>query len=94
MLLSKIYRLGIFIVLSSILLSNCSEDKIVNPGLQDHNVKGYAQKGPFIQGSQITVQVLDNSLSPIGKVFETETINNLGYYNQDQSSQIQFCRNN
>ena len=80
MSLSKIYRLGILIVVSSILLSNCSEDNIVIPGLQDHTVKGYAQKGPFIQGSQITIQVLDNSLNPIGKVFETETINNLGYY--------------
>ncbi|MBK7227832.1 MAG: Ig-like domain-containing protein [Ignavibacteriales bacterium] len=63
-----------------IMINSCSDDNITGPGYQSHIVRGFAQKGPFIQGSQIRLQLLDNTLTPTGKVYESETKNNIGYY--------------
>lgn len=56
-----------------IMINSCSDDNITGPGYQSHIVRGFAQKGPFIQGSQIRLQLLDNTLTPTGKVYESET---------------------
>lgn len=80
MKINKSILIFFIMLFSLILLFSCNEDEVTNPVPKNHLIKGYAQKGPFLQGSQISIQVLDNSLTPVGKIFETETINNLGYF--------------
>lgn len=43
-------------------------------------IKGYAQKGPFINGSSITVFDLQANLSPSGKSFSEQIIDNKGSF--------------
>ncbi len=41
---------------------------------------GFVQKGPFISGSSITIQELDNKLDPTGISYQTETIDDFGSF--------------
>lgn len=43
-------------------------------------LKGAVQKGPFIQGSSISISLLDADLDPTGQNFSTETINDVGEF--------------
>ena len=45
-----------------------------------HQVLGSVQKGPFIRGTTLTLQELDNSLSPTGRAFTFETNDDLGHF--------------
>jgi YVTN family beta-propeller protein len=53
-------------------------------------IVGLAQKGPFILGSDITVQELDDSLNSIGTQFTTEIINDLGEFTISPNLTSQF----
>jgi len=55
----------------------------------EKTLKGYAQKGPFINGSSISVYELQPNLSPTGKSFNDQIIDNKGsfeFYNLALSS--------
>jgi len=41
-------------------------------------VSGYAQKGPFVIGSSVTIAELNNSFNQTGKIFQTTISNNSG----------------
>lgn len=43
-------------------------------------IRGYIQKGPFISGSEISVQELDNRLQPTGKNYQVATGSDFGDY--------------
>ena len=43
-------------------------------------VSGYIQKGPFITGSAITIQELDDQLQPTGKNYQVTTSSDFGDY--------------
>ena len=43
-------------------------------------LSGQFQKGPFIVGTEITIQELNTDLTPTGRSFQTETTSNLGDY--------------
>ncbi|HYG40610.1 MAG TPA: hypothetical protein VD908_18410 [Cytophagales bacterium] len=43
-------------------------------------IKGYAQKGPFIVGSDVTISELDTNLSPTGRNFYSTIISDVGYF--------------
>ncbi|KUM02069.1 hypothetical protein AWB61_11715 [Chromobacterium sp. F49] len=45
-----------------------------------YHVAGQVQKGPFIFGSQIWISELDDKLSPTGKVYMTQTKDDLGNF--------------
>jgi hypothetical protein len=45
-----------------------------------YNLNGLVQKGPFVQGSTITIQELDNSLSPTGTTYLTQTTDFTGKF--------------
>jgi hypothetical protein len=50
-------------------------------GVSDSNsIQGFIQKGPFIQGSMVSIQELDRNLIPTGKVFLTETFDDAGSF--------------
>jgi len=45
-----------------------------------YTVSGYVQKGPFVQGTEITVRELDTSLSPTGRTFTGTIDDNTGTF--------------
>ena len=53
---------------------------------QKHEIQGAIQKGPFISGSSITIQELDDNLAPTGNTYTTKTTNDFGHY--EPGSQI------
>ena len=59
-------------------------------GIEDNNdyegsysINGSIQKGPFIQGSSITIQPLNNKLNPTGQMFTTQTTNDAGLFSME-----------
>ncbi|MBN2722433.1 MAG: thrombospondin type 3 repeat-containing protein [Deltaproteobacteria bacterium] len=61
----------------------CSPTEI-NP--DSYTFEGSVQKGPFVLGSTISVNILDASLNPTGQVFNTFTVNNRGEFNINYSA--------
>ena len=45
------------------------------------DINGYAQKGPYILGSSISISELTDDLQPTGRVFSTQVSDNSGIYN-------------
>ncbi len=70
MLQSKLSLL-ILIAIGSSLLHSCTDD--FTPGT--FNLEGTVQKGPFIEGTSVTVYELNNSLAQTGRSYETTTDN-------------------
>ncbi len=66
------------LILVNILLTNCQKDNSTQGSVQ--NVTGYVQKGPFINGSSVTVYDLQSNLSASGKSFNTQIIDNKGTF--------------
>ena len=48
-----------------------------------YNMSGAIQKGPFVQGSDITIQPLNKKLKPIGQMYTTQTTNDAGMFEMD-----------
>lgn len=49
-------------------------------GGSGYSVNGNVQKGPFTQGTSITIQALDDALNPTGKNYQTKTIDDAGTF--------------
>lgn len=68
-----------------ILFAGCSSDdngespKVV----EKSNVSGSIEKGPFVQGSKVTLYELEANLSQTGKSFKTQTNSDLGAFTFD-----------
>lgn len=45
-----------------------------------YSVNGNVQKGPFTQGTSITIQALDDALNPTGKNYQTKTTDDAGTF--------------
>lgn len=70
----------------SLFFTNCKKDKnTTENSLQ--TVSGYAQKGPFINGSSVIVYDLQSNLSPTGKSFNAQITDNSGTF---QLNEIPF----
>ena len=48
-----------------------------------YSISGAIQKGPFVQGSNITIQPLNSNLKPIGQMYTTQTTNDAGMFEMD-----------
>jgi hypothetical protein len=72
--------------------SSCSNDDNTNPTtpIKKEVFKGYVQKGPYVNGSSITITQLDQNLNQTGKVFSTQIIDNAGTFEQKN---IEFTSN-
>ena len=55
-----------------------------------YSVKGNVQKGPFTQGTSITIQALDDELNPIGKNYQTKTIDDAGSFKIDNQIESKY----
>lgn len=49
-------------------------------GGSGYSVNGNVQKGPFTQGTSITIQALDDALNPTGKNYQTKTADDAGTF--------------
>ena len=69
--------LAVLIILLTLLLGNCKKDE---PTIGKHKVTGHVQKGPYINGTAISMFELNESLEQTGKIFTTEISNNIGSF--------------
>jgi len=56
------------------------DDPVTDSDAPQLTIAGFVQKGPFVQGSEITIQELDASLVPIGTSYTTDTIDDFGSF--------------
>jgi hypothetical protein len=66
-------------------ISSCDETTVINNYTgtgeeKTYSIEGYAQKGPFIVGSNVTVSELNEELYPTGKVFFATILDNKGRF--------------
>lgn len=79
----QIYMKKILLIFLGILLFGCSKDKeTIKPGevTKKEKINGVVEKGPFIQGSKVTLIDLDSEFNPTGKTYETKTTDDLGSF--------------
>ena len=73
-----------FITLLSTTLLSCSSDDGDTPKIVEKtNVTGNIEKGPFVQGSKVTLYELEENLSQTGKTFKTQTNSDFGAFTFD-----------
>lgn len=74
----------ILLIIVGILVFGCSKDKETTKAgvetIKKEKIGGFIEKGPFIQGSKVTLIDLDNDLNPTGKTYETQTTDDLGTF--------------
>ncbi|HSW61197.1 MAG TPA: DUF1566 domain-containing protein [bacterium] len=65
-----------------------TDDDSVNPG--KYKIAGYVQKGPFVQGSEITIAEIDSELVPIGTSYTTATEDDFGSFQISKEMSTNF----
>lgn len=68
-----------------LLLCGCTDNE-QRQDARNWQVQGKVEKGPFVRGSNVTIQELNESLVPTGKSFQTTIIDNEGYFSLDNIS--------
>lgn len=74
----------IVVAITIVMLTQCTDyesntdESISKPNIA--NIKGYAQKGPFINGSSVMVFDLQTDLSPSGKAYNAQIKDNNGTF--------------
>lgn len=82
-LLSK----SILFLCSLIIIHSCSTEEVSKQGpVIKSNIKGLVQKGPFVNGTQITINDLDASLNQTGKSFSSQISSNDGAFSLNNVS--------
>lgn len=79
----KLFLFVISVFIFVLLIVKCKKDESNN---ENHNILGYVQKGPFINGSSVTVYDLQSDLSPSGKSFNTLITDKTGSFNLNNLS--------
>ncbi len=82
----KLLSLGLIILIS---VNSCKNDP-ENDLRKELTISGCIQKGPFIQGSEVRLQILNNNVVPTGKVFYTQTADDFGSFLLDISTEMQY----
>lgn len=71
-------------ILACIAITSCSEkDDIFNESPftpQTYDIQGKVEKGPFISGSQISIQPMDEKLQVLGNMFNTAITDDIGNF--------------
>ncbi len=80
-------------VIAFFFLFGCQDDEQVTQQQKSVSIKGHVQKGPFINGTAITVSELDQKLVATGKNFTTQIIDNKGAFSlKDVTLQSDFVQ--
>lgn len=61
-----------------------------DPDTKTYNVEGAIQKGPFVQGSSITISELDDELNPTGVNYKTTTNDDTGSFEMNSKINSRF----
>jgi starch-binding outer membrane protein, SusD/RagB family len=81
--------LPIFVLMGASLLPSCdNKEKDQEGKLITTDIKGAVQKGPFLNGSVVTVSELQDDLSQTGKTYTTEITDSKGSFNLQNISLI------
>ncbi len=65
----------------SILSNNCNNDENIDePIMKKYSISGLIQKGPFINGTDITISELKSNLSETGRTFQTNILDDKGTF--------------
>jgi hypothetical protein len=65
------------------MVTACSEDDPLNAGnepISKEEINGFVQKGPFINGTEISLFELDAELNQTGTNYTTQVLDNTGAY--------------
>lgn len=71
----------------ALVLPSCSSDEPgsgIEPNPTKYKLAGRVEKGPFVQGSTVSVQPLNGALSPVGSIFNGEITDNAGSFDIGQ----------
>jgi hypothetical protein len=80
------YFTSVIIMVSIIaILTSCKKDDGSDAG-KIQKVNGYVQKGPFINGSSVTLYDLKSDLSPTGKSYNSQISDNKGTFQMNNIS--------
>lgn len=79
----RLVRLTLIVALCTGFYSCSESDEESNEGIIAKVVfNGCVQKGPFINGSSVTITQLDNELNQTGKVYSTKIADNIGNFEE------------
>ncbi len=75
-------KLSVVFFMLLIVLSSCSKDSEDKPNdlIFKSGISGVVQKGPFLNGSTIEIYELDETLTPTGKSFSNQILDNSGLF--------------
>ncbi len=78
------YLISLFSILIGVLMFSCETETNDNPEesnlILKEEINGLVQKGPFINGTSITISELDTALIQTGKTFSTQILDNKGRF--------------
>ena len=63
-------------------MSSCSKDDADSIAIKKELFSGYAEKGPFVNGTSVTITELDGNLNQTGRTFSTTIVDNSGKFEQ------------
>lgn len=63
-----------------LLFNSCEKDKNYTPVVIKDKIIGYVQKGPYINGTAITIYDLNNDLNQTGRTYSSQIIDNSGIF--------------
>jgi hypothetical protein len=72
----------LILIVSFLIVTSCKKSESDNTGglyVKD-KISGYIQKGPYINGTSIMISELSSTLTPTGKVFNSQIIDNKGSF--------------
>ncbi len=76
-------RISLFLMLI-FFFTHCDKDstekKQEDKEIVERNISGSVQKGPYLNGTNITIAELDNSLNSTGRNFNTSIVDNTGFF--------------
>jgi hypothetical protein len=67
-----------FTILAGLILYSCTDDNESGSVIKKDRINGFVQKGPFINGTNITISELTNDLDQTGKSFISQITDNKG----------------
>lgn len=80
-------KLFFLLSLVIVIFSSCEKDNEV-PLINKSSINGYVQKGPFLNGTSISLYELNSSYSTTGKAFSTQIEDNSGIFQINNISLI------